>query len=94
MLQEAREKVELFRHYYFVNYRSFDQDNNSDNFLEPVDMYVVVFREGVLSFHFSKTPHPANNPTTERLSHSFFRLDLIRYYRRHYGRVCSLDTEH
>jgi magnesium transporter len=60
MLQEAREKVELFRHYYFVNYRSFDQDNNSENFLEPVDMYVVVFREGVLSFHFSKTPHPAN----------------------------------
>ncbi|KAF4981083.1 hypothetical protein FZEAL_3059 [Fusarium zealandicum] len=60
MLQEAREKVELFRHYYFVNYRSFDQDNNSENFLEPVDMYVIVFREGVLSFHFSKTPHPAN----------------------------------
>ncbi|KAH8737419.1 hypothetical protein BGZ61DRAFT_438288 [Ilyonectria robusta] len=60
MLQEAREKVELFRHYYFVNYRSFDQDNNSENFLEPVDMYVVVFREGVLSFHFSMTPHPAN----------------------------------
>lgn len=60
MLQEAREKVELFRHYYFVNYRSFDQDSNSENFLEPVDMYVVVFREGVLSFHFSMTPHPAN----------------------------------
>ncbi|KAF7543488.1 hypothetical protein G7Z17_g10697 [Cylindrodendrum hubeiense] len=60
MLQEAREKVELFRHYYFVNYRTFDQDNNSDNFLEPVDMYVVVFREGVLSFHFSMTPHSAN----------------------------------
>ncbi|KAI5466245.1 hypothetical protein BGZ63DRAFT_375714 [Mariannaea sp. PMI_226] len=60
MLQEAREKVELFRHYYFVNYRSFDQDSNSENFLEPVDMYVVVFREGVLSFHFSPTPHPAN----------------------------------
>lgn len=60
MLQEAREKVELFRHYYFVNYRTFDQDSNSENFLEPVDMYVVVFREGVLSFHFSKTPHPAN----------------------------------
>lgn len=60
MLQEAREKVELFRHYYFVNYRTFDQDSNSNNFLEPVDMYVVVFREGVLSFHFSMTPHPAN----------------------------------
>ncbi|KAM4055001.1 corA-like Mg2+ transporter protein [Hirsutella rhossiliensis] len=60
MVQEAREKVELFRHYYFVNYRTFDQDINSDNYLEPVNMYVVVFREGVLSFHFSMTPHPAN----------------------------------
>lgn len=60
MLQEAREKVELFRHYYFVNYRTFDQDINSENFLEPVNMYVIVFREGVLSFHFSITPHPAN----------------------------------
>jgi magnesium transporter len=60
MLQEAREKVELFRHYYFVNYRSFDQDEEGNNFLEPVDMYVVVFREGVISFHFSRTPHPAN----------------------------------
>jgi len=60
MMQEAREKVELFRHYYFVNYRSFDQDPNSDTYMDPVDMYVVVFREGVLSFHFSMTPHPAN----------------------------------
>jgi magnesium transporter len=60
MLQEAREKVELFRNYYFVNYRTFDQDINSANYLEPVNMYVVVFREGVLSFHFSVTPHPAN----------------------------------
>jgi magnesium transporter len=60
MLQEAREKVELFRHYYFVNYRTFDQDIHSENFLEPVNMYVIVFREGVLSFHFSPTPHPAN----------------------------------
>ncbi|KAK3383193.1 hypothetical protein B0T24DRAFT_515074 [Lasiosphaeria ovina] len=60
LMQEQREKVELFRHYYFVNYRTFDQDQNSENFLEPVNMYVVVFREGVLSFHFSMTPHPAN----------------------------------
>ncbi|KAH6666032.1 hypothetical protein B0J14DRAFT_605158 [Halenospora varia] len=60
MMQEAREKVELFRHYYFVNYRSFEQDMNNEDFLEPVNMYVVVFREGVISFHFSMTPHPAN----------------------------------
>ena len=60
MMQEAREKVELFRNYYFVNYRTFEQDINSADYLEPVDMYVVVFREGVISFHFSMTPHPAN----------------------------------
>ncbi|KAF4587733.1 CorA family metal ion transporter [Ophiocordyceps camponoti-floridani] len=60
MVQEAREKVELFRNYYFVNYRTFDQDLNSGNDLEPVNMYVVVFRESVLSFHFSMTPHSAN----------------------------------
>ncbi|KAE8144177.1 hypothetical protein BDV25DRAFT_167484 [Aspergillus avenaceus] len=60
MMEEAREKVELFRNYYFVNYRTFDQDPNSENYLQPVNMYVVVFREGVLSFHFSQTPHPAN----------------------------------
>ncbi len=60
MMQEAREKVELFRKYYFVNYRTFEQDMNSEDFLEPINMYVVVFREGVISFHFSMTPHPAN----------------------------------
>ncbi|KAI9781841.1 MAG: CorA metal ion transporter [Geoglossum umbratile] len=60
MMQEAREKVELFRNYYFVNYRTFDQDTNSEHYLEPINMYVVVFREGVISFHFSLTPHPAN----------------------------------
>ena len=58
--QEPREKVELFRNYYFVNYRTFDQDTTSVDYLEAVNMYVVVFREGVISFHFSQTPHPNN----------------------------------
>lgn len=60
LVQEAREKVELFRNYYFVNYRTFEQDTSSEDYLEPVNMYVVVFREGIISFHFSMTPHPAN----------------------------------
>jgi magnesium transporter len=60
MMQEQREKVELFRNYYFVNYRTFEQDTNSEDYMEPINMYVVVFREGVVSFHFSQTPHPAN----------------------------------
>ncbi|KAI1000798.1 putative metal ion transporter [Podosphaera aphanis] len=60
LMQEVREKVELFHNYYFLNYRSFEQDTNNEDFLEPVNMYVIVFREGVISFHFSLTPHPAN----------------------------------
>jgi magnesium transporter len=60
LMQEQREKVELFKHYYFINYRTFEQDENSEDYLEPVNLYVVNFREGVISFHFSMTPHPAN----------------------------------
>jgi magnesium transporter len=60
MMREQREKVELFRNYYFISYRSFEQDSNSEDHLEPVSIYVVVFRDGVISFHFSQTPHPAN----------------------------------
>ena len=60
MMREQREKVELFRNYYFVTYRSFEQDANDEDYLEPVSIYVVVFRDGVISFHFSQTPHPAN----------------------------------
>ncbi|CAZ83199.1 unnamed protein product [Tuber melanosporum] len=60
LMQETREKVELFRSYYLVSYRTFEQDTNSEEYLEPVNIYFVVFREGVISFHFSLTPHPAN----------------------------------
>ena len=60
MVQEAREKVELFRHYYFINYRTFEQDVNSDDYMEPINMYVCVFKHGIITFHFSQIPHPAN----------------------------------
>lgn len=49
MMQEAREKVELFRNYYFVNYRTFEQDENSEDYMEPLNMYMVVFRDGVIT---------------------------------------------
>lgn len=81
IMQEAREKVELFRHYYFVNYRTFDQDEESENFLEPVNMYIVVFREGILTFHFSITPHPANVRRRVRQLRDYMMLsaDWISY---------------
>jgi len=59
-MEEAREKIELFRTYYLVCFRSFDQDPYSPTHLEPVNMYIIVFREGTLSFHFRPTPHPQN----------------------------------
>ncbi|KAK7049754.1 CorA metal ion transporter [Paramarasmius palmivorus] len=59
-MEETREKIELFRNYYLVCFRSFDQDPYSPTYLEPLNMYIIVFREGTLSFHFRPTPHPSN----------------------------------
>ncbi|PWZ02658.1 cora-domain-containing protein [Testicularia cyperi] len=60
LMEETREKIELFRNYYLVCFRSFDQDPYSTTYLEPLNMYIIVFREGTLSFHFRGTPHPQN----------------------------------
>ncbi|KAK0499719.1 hypothetical protein EDD18DRAFT_860624 [Armillaria luteobubalina] len=59
-MEEIREKIELFRNYYLVCFRSFDQDPYSPTHLEPLNMYIIVFREGTISFHFRPTPHPQN----------------------------------
>lgn len=59
--QEAREKVELFNQYYFVCFRSFYQgDKNSEKYMEPVNVYMVVFHQGILTFTYSQSPHAAN----------------------------------
>lgn len=58
--QESREKVELFPQYYFVCFRSFNPDSKSDDFLEPVHVYIIVCGDGVLTFSHSPTPHARN----------------------------------
>ena len=61
MTQEAREKVELFPSYYFVCFRSFFQvDANHEDYMEPVNVYMVVFREGILTITYSQSPHASN----------------------------------
>jgi hypothetical protein len=81
-MEEAREKIELFRTYYLVCFRSFDQDPYSPTHLEPLNMYIIVLREGILSVHwFSPSrmsgltndgppapavPLPPDSPSTER----------------------------
>lgn len=60
-IQEPREKVELFHQYYFVCFRSFYQaDKESEDYLEPVNFYAVVFKEGLLTFTFTESPHTLN----------------------------------
>lgn len=61
IFQEPREKVELFHQYYFVCFRSFFQaDKESEDYLEPVNFYAVVFKEGLLTFTFTDSPHTLN----------------------------------
>lgn len=81
IVQEAREKVELFKNYYFINYRTFDQDPDSENYLEPINMYIVVFRYGILTFHFSQIPHPANvrRRIRQLTQHLILSADWISY---------------
>lgn len=73
LLEETREKIELFRNYYLVCFRSFDQDPYSQTYLEPLNMYIIVFREGTLSVSTSErapsfvqvlTPVPLPRHTT------------------------------
>ncbi|KAG0052423.1 CorA metal ion transporter [Gryganskiella cystojenkinii] len=55
--EEVREKYEVFKNYYFVCFRTFDQDYNSGNYLQPASMYSVVLRDGIITFHFRPTDH-------------------------------------
>jgi magnesium transporter len=56
--QEAREKIELFPSYYFACFRSFNvvQEPEGKEY-EPCNIYVIVFREGTLSFSFAPNSH-------------------------------------
>ncbi|KAK9764198.1 CorA metal ion transporter, variant 2 [Basidiobolus ranarum] len=57
---EAREKFELFPNYYFVCFRTFDQDINSDTYMNPVNIYNIVMPEGVITYYFKSIPHSQN----------------------------------
>ena len=48
-LEETREKLEPFREYNFLVFRSFEQDRLSPHFLQPINIYVVIFAHGIIS---------------------------------------------
>jgi magnesium transporter len=55
--EESREKVELFRHYYFVSFRTFEKNPADEDYLEPISVYAVVFRTGLFTFSHKPTGH-------------------------------------
>ena len=61
--QESREKIELFPSYYFACFRSFhleyDKETQEKEYV-PFNMYVVVFREGTLSFSYASNSHASH----------------------------------
>jgi magnesium transporter len=69
--EESREKVELFRHYYFVAFRSFEKNPGDEDYLEPLLIYAVVFRQGIMTFS-----HRANN----HADNVFKRIGRLRDY--------------
>lgn len=79
--REEREKVELFRNYYLLSFHSLYRQTSDILYLEPLTMYIVVFREGVLTFHFGETNHCANVRRRIRQLHDYIAIspDWISY---------------
>ncbi|KAI5292954.1 Mg(2+) transporter, partial [Ascosphaera atra] len=67
LTQENREKVELFKNYYFVCFRTFSQmrDDEGKEFLDPINIYMVVFRGGILTFSFAASSSSSANANAE-----------------------------
>ncbi|KAJ3178002.1 CorA metal ion transporter [Irineochytrium annulatum] len=71
MTEDTREKCEIFRNYYFITIRTFDSDQYSNTYMQPINMYIIIFRECVLSFHAQHLTHPLN---------VLRRIDQLRTY--------------
>ncbi len=58
--QEKREKFESFKSYYFIVFNTINTNESSDEYLEPITFYMILFKSGVLTFHTSPINHPLN----------------------------------
>lgn len=74
LVQEAREKFEVFDRYCFISFHSFDTDA-SDAIARPKQFYMVAFTRGILTFHNDTVPHPANVRRRVRQLRKYFRVD-------------------
>ncbi|KAJ1565937.1 CorA metal ion transporter, partial [Nowakowskiella sp. JEL0078] len=70
--REDREKCELFRNYYFVVTRYLrDEDAIFEN---SQCLYIVVLKQGVVSFHFNDVPYPDIVSSRIKKLSSFFHI--------------------
>jgi magnesium transporter len=58
--KDPREKIELFKTYYFVSMRSFYQVKEDEDYLDPVSHYAIVFKQGLITFSSHQGPHSKN----------------------------------
>ncbi|KAJ1979948.1 CorA metal ion transporter [Dimargaris cristalligena] len=59
LTEECREKCELFSHYYFTCFHTYNSDLDSPDFMDPVSLFTIVMQSGILSFHSQPTHHQA-----------------------------------
>lgn len=81
-VQETREKIELFGHYYFVSLRSSHPNRRAGGTSWSIlNQYALVFRGGIISVTFGPSPHAANvrSRIMEHKSHLALTSDWICY---------------
>ena len=61
--------------------KSGDRHKPREGELEPLNVYIIVFRTGVLTFHFAPTPHPINVRRRARILKDYLNVtsDWIAY---------------
>ncbi|KAI7829594.1 hypothetical protein BC939DRAFT_12095 [Gamsiella multidivaricata] len=74
LMEEGREKCEMFLNYYFVCFRTFVLDPNSHNYLQALSVYTLVFPAGIISYHFRPVPHCRN--VRKRIRHLKERIEV------------------
>ncbi|EDO14601.1 hypothetical protein Kpol_262p6 [Vanderwaltozyma polyspora DSM 70294] len=75
--KSEREKEEKERY----KRKSGDRHKPREGELEPLNVYIIVFRTGVLTFHFAPTPHPINVRRRARILKDYLNVtsDWLAY---------------
>ncbi|KAJ9086219.1 CorA metal ion transporter [Entomophthora muscae] len=78
---EVQEKCEVFRHYYFLSFRTYEQNADSFSYLDPSSIYNVVFKESIISFHSKPLCHITSvlNRIQQLKDFIIFTADWINY---------------